>query len=336
MSSPRCSQAVDRPFECSPEELAHLLRSAYKVRSENFPDVIHFYFPGMVHFEASFYRAMNPYRFPAVSVTGKVCQLNCDHCRGRLLRRMLPAGSPEKLYEVALKVREEGGTGILVSGGSLADGSVPLKPFFKVMRRIKEELGLSVVVHTGLVDEETAEGLASAGVDCAMIDVVGSNETIRGVLHLNRSVEDYVHSLELLEQHGVPLAPHVVVGLQGGRLRGEREALKAVCERKIASLVIVVLMPLEATPMEKTPPPPLRDVLRVVVAARMAKPKTPLLLGCARPRGRYGGALDVLGVKAGVNGIAYPSEAAYRLSVKRGLSVVFHDECCSLAWRVKN
>lgn len=336
MTNPGCGHVVDHCFDCSPEELARLLKDAYKVRAENFPDVIHFYFPGMVHFEASFHRAVNPYRFPAVSVTGEACQLNCDHCKGRLLKGMLPAKSPERLYKVALKVREEGGTGILVSGGSLADGSIPLKPFFNVMRRIKDELGLNVVVHTGLVDEETAEGLASAGVDCAMMDVVGSDETIREVLHLDRSVEDYVRSLELLEQHGVPLSPHVVVGLHGGMLKGERVALKMVCGRRIASLVIVVLMPLESTPMGKVTPPPLRDVLRVVVAARMAKPKTPLLLGCARPRGRYGGAVDALSVRAGVNGVAYPSEAAYRLAVKNNLSVRFHDECCSLAWRVVN
>ncbi|MBS7246868.1 MAG: radical SAM protein [Candidatus Jordarchaeales archaeon] len=325
-------QVVDYCFECGSEELRRLLGAAYRVRSENFPNTIQFYFPGMVHFEASFHRAVNPYRFPAVSVTGKACQLNCDHCKGRLLRSMMPAKKPRQLYEAALKVKKEGGAGVLVSGGSLADGSVPLKPFFSVMRKIKDELGLSVVVHTGLVDEETAEGLASAGVDCAMIDVVGSNETIREILHLNRGVEEYIRSLELLELHGVPLAPHIVVGLHRGMLRGEREALKAICERKVSALVIVVLTPFESTES----PPSIRDALRVIVAARMMKPKTPLLLGCARPKGKYKDALDVLSIKAGVNGIAYPSEVAYRVAVRRNLSVKLHDECCSLAWRDTN
>lgn len=287
----------------------------------------------MVRFEASFHVAVNPYRFPAVSVTGRKCMLNCDHCEGKLLRSMLPAERPDKLYEVALKVRSEGGSGILVSGGSLPDGHVPLKEFFSVMRRIKDELGLSVVVHTGLVDAETAEGLASAGVNCAMMDIVGSNETIREILHMNRSVEDYARSLELLEDYGVPSVPHIVVGLHRGTLRGEREALKMVCERKVAALVIVVLMPLDSAPAAETQLPPLSDALRVVVAARMAKPNVPLLLGCARPRGRYKAALDVLSVKAGVNGVAYPSEAAYHAATRSGLSVKFHDECCSLAWK---
>ncbi len=333
MSEDHGRRAVDHCFECSLEELRELLGAAGRLRARNFPRVVHFYFPGMVHFEASFHRAVNPYRFPAVSVTGRKCALNCDHCKGTLLKNMLSAERPEKLYEVALKVRDEGGSGILVSGGSLPDGHVPLKNFFRVMRRIKDELGLNIVVHTGLVDAETAEGLASAGVDCAMMDVVGSNETIREILHLNRRVEDYVRSLELLEDYGVPSAPHIVVGLHRGTLRGEKEALLSICKRGIAALVIVVLMPLNSTPTTGSPSPPLSDALRVIVAARMAKPDVPLLLGCARPRGRYRAALDVFSVKAGVNGVAYPSEAAYHAAARSGLSVKLHDECCSLAWK---
>jgi hypothetical protein len=42
------------------------------------------------------------------------------------------------------------------------------------MRRIKEELGLKILVHTGLVDDELAKGLSWARIDAAMIDIIGS------------------------------------------------------------------------------------------------------------------------------------------------------------------
>lgn len=230
-------------------------------------------------------------------------------------------------------MKDEGGSGLLVSGGSLLDGHVPLEGFIDAIKRVKRDLDLKVVVHTGVVDRWLVEGLASANVDCVMIDVVGSDDTIREVLHLNRSVEDYARSLELLEEHGIPSAPHVVVGLHKGRLKGEGNVLKIISERNVAVIVVVVLMPLEGTPMEKYPPPSVKDVLRVILATRLANPTTPLLLGCARPRGRYKAALDVLAVRAGVNGVAYPSVEGYRAAVKRKLSVRFHDECCSLLWK---
>jgi uncharacterized radical SAM superfamily protein len=69
---------------------------------------------------------------------------------------MHPALTPEKLFEVALKLKDEGALGCLVSGGCLPDGSVPLKPFVPALKKMKSELGLTVFVHTGIIDLETA------------------------------------------------------------------------------------------------------------------------------------------------------------------------------------
>ena len=49
------------------------------------------------------------------------------------------------------------------------------------MKTIREELGLPVLVHTGLVHPSTAKGLAWAGVDCVMLDIIGHADTIREV-----------------------------------------------------------------------------------------------------------------------------------------------------------
>jgi len=72
--------------------------------------------------------------------------------------------------------------------------------FIPAIKRVKEELGLKVVAHTGLINSELAEALATVDVDGVMLDIIGSNETIRKVYHLDRGVKDFEHSLILLEQ----------------------------------------------------------------------------------------------------------------------------------------
>ena len=88
---------------------------------------------------------------------------------------MHPALSPEELFELCTKLKQDGAKGCLVSGGCLPDGSVPLDGFVDALGRIKQELGLTVFVHTGIINLETAVSLKQAGVDAALIDVIGSS-----------------------------------------------------------------------------------------------------------------------------------------------------------------
>src|SRR3989304_8281461 len=89
---------------------------------------------------------------------------------------MHPATTPTKLFALAEKLKQEGALGCLVSGGCLPNGSVPLKQFTPTLGRIKRELGLTVIVHTGLLNTEMAEALKNERGDAALIDVIGSRE----------------------------------------------------------------------------------------------------------------------------------------------------------------
>jgi uncharacterized radical SAM superfamily protein len=80
------------------------------------------------------------------------------------------------------------------------------------------------------------------------------------------------------------------------------------------------------------PPSPIK-VAKVILAARILMPNIPLLLGCASPRGLYKIYLNAFSIKAGVNGIAYPSDEAYGLADKLKLKVKTFNECCSLLWK---
>ena len=329
MSEELLDQCFSQPFE----KLGPLFDEAYRISRSNFSNLIHFYVPGMVHFDTPFYKSNGSHGFPGISVTARSCQLNCEHCHGKLLESMIPATTPQELYDVCVEIRERGSRGCLISGGSLRDGSVPLMDFVPTIRRIKQNLGLKVVVHTGLIYPPLAVALAEANVDAAMIDVIGSKDTIKEVYHLDHDTDSFDHSLSLLEQQNIPTVPHIVVGIHYGKLKGEREALAMILMHRPAAIVVVALMPLAHTPLEQVMPPSPQEIARVVLAARLSMPSTPLLLGCARPRGTHKVETDILAIKAGVNGIAYPSEEVCNFARDLGLGFGFQQQCCSLLWQ---
>ncbi|MBQ03629.1 radical SAM protein [Candidatus Bathyarchaeota archaeon] len=327
------NESLNRCFELPFDELYPLFDDAYRISRVRFSDQIFFYAPGFIHYDTPFYRAVNKWRFPSVSVTGTGCQLQCEHCKGKLLETMIPATTPEMLREVCTRIMDKGGKGLLVSGGATSDGGVPLQKFVPAMGWAKEELGLDIVVHTGLVEPVLAEALADINIDAVMLDIIGSEKTISRIYHMDLTVEAYDQSLYILEEHDIPIVPHVVVGLHYGRLEGERRALEILSGHNLAAVVVVAFMPLEGTPMDDITPSSPEEITRVVLASRLAMPEIPIILGCARPRGEHKARTDVLAIKAGVNGIAYPSEKGYNHARERGLGIRFSDECCSLLFR---
>ncbi len=287
----------------------------------------------MVQYDTQVYQTKNCQSFPAISVTGKNCQLNCEHCKKSLLESMIPATNPQELFNQCLKIKQLGGQGCLISGGSQKEGAVPLTEFVPTIKRVKEELDLKVVVHTGLISPSLAKALAKAHIDAAMLDVLGNEETIKDVYHLDCDIDVFKQSLISLQQNNIPTVPHIVVGIHYGKLKGEKKAVQIISETNPTAVVIVALKPLKNTSMEQVKPPSALDVARVILACRHLMPNKPILLGCARPGGIHRVKTDVLAIKAGINGIAYPSEEAPKTAMKAGLKTIFHEECCSLIWQ---
>ena len=303
-----------------------------RLRLERFGPDIQFYAPGLKRWESSEWKPKRANRFLPVSVTGTACALQCDHCRTKVLEGMITLGSERDLFATAKRLRERGTDGVLVSGGSQKHGGVPLLPHVDAIRRVREELGMRVVVHSGVVSPQLAEGLAAAGVDAVMLDIIGAQETIRDVYHLDLTPADFDRSLALLAERDLRTIPHIVLGLHYGRLLGERDALEMIANYPVSTLILVVLTPLVGTPMGHLPPPPIRDVTDFFATARARMPETRVNLGCGRPMGEMKVALDRAAIDHGLNGIAYPAEGMVAYARERGLEPAFHEYCCSLTW----
>jgi len=316
-------------WNLSEQELLGLLDSGtLKPRGSQ----IHFYAPSFTYYKTKHFCSSTT-AFPTISVTGNACALNCKHCGGRVLETMHPALSPTELFELGLKLKRNGAVGCLVSGGCLPDGSVPLDEFVSVLGRFKRELDLTVFVHTGIITPKTAFALKDAGVDATLIDVMGSAETVGKIFNLSVTVENYADSLNALAQAKLQVVPHIIVGLNEGKLNGELLTLQMIQQVKPSALVIIAFMPIHGTAMAKTPPTKPTDIAKVAATARQMFPKTPLVLGCMRPKGTSRSETDVLALKAGVDAIAFPSEEAIEYAKNKGYRTVFSSYCCSQIYR---
>ena len=304
------------------ERLADKLRRARELTWERLGKHITFYLPGMFTLDGI------GGRYPAASITGAECALSCDHCGGKILESMLRTDTPKRLVKTCLSLEAKGCKGVLLSGGCDAGGKLPWETFVDAVAEVKARTGLIVSVHCGLVDDAQAQALKAAGADQALIDVIGDDATFQRVYHVEFGVSRIRDAMGALATAGLPIVPHVVCGLNYGRMTGERTAVEMIAGFDVEQLVIVSLMNLSGTPMAKALPPAPEEVAELIADARLAMPDTRISLGCARKRGQSG--LDVLAIDAGVDRMALPSDEAVVRAEGYGLDIRYQTTCCSV------
>jgi uncharacterized radical SAM superfamily protein len=305
-----------------------LFKEAWEITRARHGNAFTFYLPGMVRY------GNVRGRYPAVSITGDRCLLQCEHCRGKLLEPMFKADQPEALLEAGLKLARKGAQGLLLTGGSDCDGRLPWGHFLSAIEEIGEKTELYLSAHTGFSDVDSCARLKSAGVQQGLLDVMGDDQTAASVYHLE-GLKPVLKGLESIKQGGLELVPHVVAGLQYGRIAAEKKALEIIRSFSPDALVVVVLTPLKGTPMAGVSYPDPVEIGRLIALARKMMPDIPISLGCERPRNRDGWLMEKLAIRAGANRMAVWSESAIREAHRLGLKPRFQSTCCSLQFRGK-
>lgn len=300
-----------------------LMKLARETSWNRFGKRITFYLPGMFVCNWTFGR------YPSVSITGTDCSLRCKHCRGKVLLSMPHAREPESLVEKCLKLDKKGNLGVLISGGSDPRGCLPWEKFIPAIGQIKARTDLKVSIHSGFVDHPTALALKEAGVDQALIDVVGDDQTYWEICHIKSGSARLLESLDALRSAGIPIVPHLVCGLYYGKIRAEAKAIEIISRFNVQSLVIVSLMTIPGTPMWGLAPPSAQEVACLIAEARLKMVETEISLGCARQRGNS--QLETLAIDAGVSRMALPSEAAIERARYYGLDIRYQRTCCSVS-----
>jgi len=143
-----------------------------------------------------------------ISLTGTHCGLMCSHCNAEYLKGMLTKEQALKL----IKGKPHYYTSALISGGSTAEGKVPIMQHLRFIKKLKQM------------------GLKLNYVDRLSFDFIYDDDVIHNVYHLlSKSKEDYEKTYLLIRRvlggkiHDVPYGspstktvPHFTIGLNGG------------------------------------------------------------------------------------------------------------------------
>ena len=308
-------------------DLDKLITKSREISWRRFGKKITFYHPGMFKYNGKWGN------YPAISITGKHCELQCDHCNSKILESMIFATTPEELIKKCIRLEELGNAGCLISGGSQKDGTIPWYNFISAIKTIKETTNLFISIHSGIIDYQMAKKMKDAGVDQALIDVIGDEETFKKIYHVNFGITKIEESLDALKNAGLSIIPHIVVGLDYGKIKGEYQAIDLIKRYNPEVLVIVSLKRISGTPMRDILPPNPEEIAKIIATARIEMTDVPISLGCARERANS--LIDVLAVECGVNRIAIPSEEAIKKAQEYGLDILWKKTCCSVPINLK-
>ena len=303
--------------------LENRLQQARDLSWQIFGRRLTFYLPGMFSYDGL------KGDYPAISITGNVCELQCDHCRGALLRDMIPAETPEQLVDKAIQLAEEGNQGILISGGCDKEGRLPWQRFIPAIKKIKDTTDLFISIHCGLLDEHTARDLKDAGVDQALINVIADNDSYRQICHADSGVRKIAYTMKSLNKAGISIIPHVLCGLRYGVISSELKTIEMISRYNPEQVIIISLLPMSGTPLRGTTMPEAEQVAFLIAEARLLMPQVRIGLGCARRRGDS--RLETLAIDAGVNRMALPSEEAIGHAKDYGLEIRYQKSCCSVS-----
>jgi len=306
---------------------------SFAEHKRKFGNVLFCHVPGfpLVPYEIESFKPGKKGAFESISLTGLACTLQCDHCRGQLLNSMRQA-SVETFEQVLNDVIASGAKGVLVSGGSDADGKVPIMQVLDSLKHAKKKHRIEIVIHSGYMEGDEIAALKDANIDGVMFDFIGSAETARSVCHLDTSPADYARMVATCKHVGIPVMPHIVIGLDWGTIKGEVDALSMIAGLEPDVLVLVILMPFPGTPMENLIPDA-SQVERVILLARLLNDKIPVQLGCVKPQGEFKERVERFAVECGVNGMAYPLEETIEHARELDLEIKFVENCCSLIYK---
>lgn len=325
MSSKRKTTTCLNSRDFLSHEDQELFEAAWETSRAHHGSKFTFYLPGMIRY------GRERGRYPALSITGNRCALQCEHCRGKLLDPMIAAQPPDRFIEICRRLSKNGAHGILLSGGSDHQGRLPWEIFSNAITAVKKATSLFLSAHTGFCLNASYELLKQAGVTQALIDVMGDEETATHVYHLN-GLNQVHQALEGIKKSGLEFIPHIVGGLFYGKMRAEYEALEIIRQYQPDALVVVALTPLKGTPMAHVEPPSALEIGRLIARARLLLPQVPISLGCERPRKKPGRLMERFAIWAGANRMAIWSHEAVEEAKNLGLNPYFQATCCSLKY----
>lgn len=260
----------------------------------------------------------------SISTTKNYCYLNCKHCNRHYLKNM-------KSIEDIEKLANEGIKSFLISGGMNNKIEVPIIPFYEKLKELKNKYHLKYNIHTGIIEnsDEYLNKLKELH-NSISFDVVGNEKVYKNVYE-NNYYKDMMSSFYTLLNKNFNVKPHVTIGLNGGEIDHEYDALNILktYKDKISEIIFIVFIPTKNTFFEDKTPPNLKEVENIFKAFKNEMPNTKLTLGCMQPGGIYKKKLQILSLEY-LDKITQPISNTIKIAEIKNMNINYSFECCAL------
>lgn len=219
-------------------------------------------------------------------INGKsgLCSENCKFCAqsshyntGSKVYSLL---SEEEILADAKKNADQGVMrySIVTAGRSLSDGEVDR--MCQIIRRIKEEVHISVCVSFGLLKEDQFRRLKEAGAERVHNNLEASENFFPSVC-TSHSFSDKVQAIRAAQAAGLDVCSGGIMGL-GESIEDRIDMALSLRDLGIDSIPVNMLNPIPGTPMEKYESLDEKEMQRIIAVYRFILPKAFIRLAGGR------------------------------------------------------
>jgi hypothetical protein len=252
----------------------------------------------------------------SLSLTGDYCYLNCKHCNKHYLKNMATLKDIDILSNMS---------SILLSGGMNNEIKVPVYNFVDKLKEYKNKYNFKYNLHTGFMNYSELEKIKDIS-DAISFDLVGNKETMMNVYGVDK-FKDMWSTFDNLINLSFNVKPHITIGLNGGKLTHEKDAINILKDYKIDEIIFLVFIPTKGSFFENENPPKIEDVVDIFNFAKHNIHDVKLTLGCMQPKGIYRKELQekLLGI---ADKIVQPVQNTIDLAKKLNYNITWSYECC--------
>ncbi|MEM4586637.1 MAG: radical SAM protein [Desulfurococcaceae archaeon] len=249
--------------------------------------------------------------FPAISITGDSCSLNCIFCKRRFIKNMLSADNPNTLSKLLDKLVKKGVRGVLISGGFNRDGYLPIEPYLPVIKHVKKKYDLVVCIHTGLPNAKIIDEISFVEVDVIDYEFTLDQEYVSEMRGLGRNIDDYIEVMDYMLQNKLKVVPHVPMGFTNN-YDAVLKAINYLSKRNVDNIVFVVNV--------DSKNPQLQNLVLNVLGYARENFSREISLGCMRP----------YWLKKTIDKIVIEEKLVDRIVNPIGEYPIIFEACCSI------
>ncbi|HXW64965.1 MAG TPA: biotin synthase BioB [Burkholderiaceae bacterium] len=234
------------------------------------------------------------------------CSEDCAYCsQSSHYNTNLKAGKLLEVQEVieAARRAKEMGAGRFCMGAAWRSPHDRHLPALTQMVREVKALGLETCMTLGMLEPTQAQALSDAGLDYYNHNL-DTDPGFYGNVITTRVYQDRLDTLRNVRNAGIKICCGGILGM--GESRHHRAGLIAQLanlEPYPESVPINQLVPIEGTPLAKTPPIDPIEFIRTIAVARITMPRAVIRLSAGR--NQMGDAAQALAFVAGANSIFY-------------------------------